>query len=86
MYIFNIVAYRPAARQKPRDKQIFSSRCYVISREEQQRNGVFCAVRVDGGTCDNGITTKIAALCAVSIEDIRGTHPETGVTIYVSES
>jgi hypothetical protein len=57
-YLNHIVAWRPVARQRMRDKHIYNSCCYVITRKQQQRNGIFCAVGADGGTRNKGTATE----------------------------
>jgi hypothetical protein len=41
------VAYRHVVRQRPRNKQLYNGRYYAAARKQQERTGVFCAVRAD---------------------------------------
>jgi hypothetical protein len=41
------MAYRPVARQRPRNKQLYNTHYYTAARKEQQRNDVFCVVRAE---------------------------------------
>jgi hypothetical protein len=43
----HVVACRPVARQRPRNKQLDDGRYYATVRKQQQNNGVFCVVRAD---------------------------------------
>jgi hypothetical protein len=41
----NIVPCLSFARQRPRNKQLYNGRYYAVARKQQQKNGVFFAVR-----------------------------------------
>jgi hypothetical protein len=41
------VACRPVARQRPQNKQLYNCRYQRAVRKQQQRNGVYCAVRAE---------------------------------------